>query len=331
MLVAGISDHHHRMDDAIQRVKSSLTLDFSNMKRSSAVSFDDILTSPDLGLLKLTTPDLDRFILQHHQERKPFETPTSTLSSFPNSVTEEQEAYARGFVDALLDLQCKQEAVVAAGGLAMAFKSYDLSKNSPCDQTFNPMHQSNCVNLNVPRTKFYPADDPMNGQSSTAAIYREDNNYNSSCSFAREQHKTPFTERQAYATTKPVKFSADCYNSPPMAEPSSQPVKRRAPASMIGFVGVDTPPISPIDMVQQEAIKLHRKRARNRLAATRCRNRKLERIANLQTRVNELRGVNSNLARTAASLRQIVGQMRQEVMEHASRGCRLLTHHSVLL
>merc|ERR1711981_1177645 len=61
-------------------------------------------------------------------------------------------------------------------------------------------------------------------------------------------------------------------------------------------------PLSPINMEVQESAKLERKRARNREAAARCRKRKLERISNLDERVNEL---------------------KQEVMEHVANGCQI--------
>merc|ERR1711997_1420375 len=47
--------------------------------------------------------------------------------------------------------------------------------------------------------------------------------------------------------------------------------------------------ISPIDMESQEIIKLERKRLRNRLAASKCRKRKLERISNLDEKVSDLK------------------------------------------
>uniref|UniRef100_T1GEA4 BZIP domain-containing protein n=1 Tax=Megaselia scalaris TaxID=36166 RepID=T1GEA4_MEGSC len=56
-----------------------------------------------------------------------------------------------------------------------------------------------------------------------------------------------------------------------------------------------TPPHSPIDMETQEKIKLERKRQRNRVAASKCRKRKLERISKLEERVKCLKGENPNL------------------------------------
>merc|ERR1711872_873080 len=54
--------------------------------------------------------------------------------------------------------------------------------------------------------------------------------------------------------------------------------------------------MSPIDMETQEKIKLDRKRQRNRLAASKCRKRKLERISQLDDRVSALKNENADLA-----------------------------------
>jgi len=88
--------------------------------------------------------------------------------------------------------------------------------------------------------------------------------------------------------------------------------------------------VTPINMDDQEAAKLDRKRARNRLAATRCRNRKLERISRLEDRVKELKGQNSQLAETAAALRDQVSKLKQNIMEHTQHGCQVMMSHNLI-
>ncbi|XP_068120990.1 transcription factor JunB [Hyperolius riggenbachi] len=83
-------------------------------------------------------------------------------------------------------------------------------------------------------------------------------------------------------------------------------------------------PLSPINMEEQEKIKVERKRLRNRLAATKCRKRKLERIARLEDKVRELKNENSGLSGTAGALREQVEQLKVRVREHARHGCQLL-------
>merc|ERR1712117_768637 len=59
----------------------------------------------------------------------------------------------------------------------------------------------------------------------------------------------------------------------------------------------------------------------------RCRKRKLERISNLDERVNELKEENADLASVVKRLRASVCQLKQEVMDHVANGCLPCPHH----
>uniref|UniRef100_A0A1A9WQG4 BZIP domain-containing protein n=1 Tax=Glossina brevipalpis TaxID=37001 RepID=A0A1A9WQG4_9MUSC len=82
-----------------------------------------------------------------------------------------------------------------------------------------------------------------------------------------------------------------------------------------------SPPVSPIDMETQEKIKLERKRQRNRVAASKCRKRKLERISKLEEKVKLLKGENTDLALIVKNLKDHVAQLKQQVIEHIESGC----------
>merc|ERR1712044_62134 len=81
--------------------------------------------------------------------------------------------------------------------------------------------------------------------------------------------------------------------------------------------------VNPIDMVSQEKIKLERKRQRNRLAASKCRKRKLERIAQLELKVKDLKGENSELANVVKKLKESVFNLKREVIDHVNSGCQI--------
>ncbi|XP_075885317.1 junE proto-oncogene, AP-1 transcription factor subunit [Nelusetta ayraudi] len=83
------------------------------------------------------------------------------------------------------------------------------------------------------------------------------------------------------------------------------------------------PSLSPIDLETQERIKAERKKLRNRIAASKCRKRKLERISRLEDKVKALKNQNSDLASTAAMLREQVAQLKQKVMSHVTNGCQI--------
>ncbi len=77
-------------------------------------------------------------------------------------------------------------------------------------------------------------------------------------------------------------------------------------------------------MEAQEQIKLERKRMRNRVAASKCRKRKLERIAQLDTKVQQLKGENAELAGVVKKLKEAVCNLKQEVMDHMNSGCQIM-------
>ena len=69
--------------------------------------------------------------------------------------------------------------------------------------------------------------------------------------------------------------------------------------------------------------QVERKRARNRVAASKCRMRKLEKIAVLDQQANQLRSENENLAKLAEKLRSQVYGLKQELRWHLNNGCRI--------
>ena len=80
---------------------------------------------------------------------------------------------------------------------------------------------------------------------------------------------------------------------------------------------------APIDMDSQEMIKLERKRSRNRVAATKCRKKKLEKISKLEERVQGLKGENTELAAILKQLKENVCNLKQEIMAHVHHGCTI--------
>uniref|UniRef100_T1ITD4 BZIP domain-containing protein n=1 Tax=Strigamia maritima TaxID=126957 RepID=T1ITD4_STRMM len=190
----------------MKNMRKNMTLDFNNPQRPSKrqkVSQHNttLLSSPDLNMLKLASPELEKLIIQQNNGVVTT-TPTPTQFIFPKNVTEEQELYARGFVDALAELHNSDSGLSESGASA------------------------------------------TNGVTSFAS---------------------PFF---------PVNIKE---------EPQTVP-------SLNG-----SPPMSPINMESQEKIKLERKRQRNRIAASKCRKRKLERISRLEDKVRILKGENSEL------------------------------------
>lgn len=96
---------------SVSQLKRKMTLDLSNAKRPRVFSVNtpgviDVLSSPDVQMLKIPTPELDKFIMDTTNPNV-LQTPTSVF--FPKNVTEAQELYAKGFEHALKQLHDQQD------------------------------------------------------------------------------------------------------------------------------------------------------------------------------------------------------------------------------
>lgn len=80
-------------------------------------------------------------------------------------------------------------------------------------------------------------------------------------------------------------------------------------------------------MDNQEKIKLERKRQRNRVAASKCRKKKLERISKLEDKVKMLKGENTELSGVVKSMKAHVIQLKEQVIHHVQNGCSLPTYN----
>lgn len=243
-----------------------------------------LLTSPDLGLLKLASPELERLIIQSNGLVTTTPTSGSTQFHFPKTgggAPDEQE-FAAGFVKALEDLH-NQNQLGGGGG-------------------------------------------PVGGELPPAPSLAQ-----------QQQQATPEPPVYANLSTFPgaATYSTEGpYAPPPLGGAAPQAHPRLHPPSSslkdepqivpeVASFG-DSPPLSPIDMDTQERIKAERKRLRNRIAASKCRRRKLERISRLEEKVKSLKNQNTELASTANLLREQVAQLKQKVLSHVNSGCQLL-------
>ena len=83
--------------------RRALTLDLNAASNKKSKVASHILTSPDVQMLKMTSPELAEFLTRNPALNTP--TPSGNNILFPKTVTEEQEIYAKGFEVALKNLQ----------------------------------------------------------------------------------------------------------------------------------------------------------------------------------------------------------------------------------
>ncbi|XP_075215613.1 transcription factor Jun-like [Lycorma delicatula] len=243
---------HQKLCD-VNQLKRTLTLDLNSTRtgaKRAKLCGVPVLSSPDLNKLKLGSPDLERFLISNNSNSLVTPTPTTTQQIlFPAKVTEEQESYARGFVDALNELHHSDSSQGAVQQVELPRSSSSSSSSGATYMTLDSQF--------------------TNGFASELGIIVKD-------------------------------------------EPQTVP--------SLG----STPPLSPINMECQERIKLERKRQRNRVAASKCRRRKLERIARLEDKVKLLKGENTELSGVVNKLKEQVCQLKEQVMDHVHSGCQIM-------
>ncbi|KAK4806760.1 hypothetical protein QYF61_005556 [Mycteria americana] len=201
-------------------------------------------------------------------------------------VTQEQEGFADGFVKALADLH-KQNQLLAAP---------PLSSSGPCCPSHSGPATTDPQAVNTTLTSFNPAG-PLSPSSS-------------SCPAAMAPPGLVFgaaglENRQLLPASGPAQ---------PL-EPQTVPDMQMATGSDGGSSMLV---LSPLDAESQEQLKAEQKRLRNRIAASKCRWRKLERIACLEEKVKALKGQNAELATTANLLRTQVMQPHNVLSEVAA-------------
>ncbi|TDH05717.1 hypothetical protein EPR50_G00125220 [Perca flavescens] len=268
----------------------------SELKSNPLRDTDGLLNSPDLGLLKLTSPDLERLIIQSNG----LVTAANPASHFlyPKSASDEQE-FAEGFVKALEDLH-KQNQLSEAGCVSV--------------DRLELLGSASAVSSVGLQTSDLPVYTTLNGYAASPLGATSINYSTDTIPFPPPPSHLASAQQQAAAAAAAALsrlHSAGSVKDEPQTVPDMQSFG-------------DSPPLSPIDMDNQERIKAERKKLRNRIAASKCRKRKLERISRLEDKVKSLKTQNTELASTASVLREQVAQLKQKVMNHVSSGCQLL-------
>lgn len=256
------------------------------------------LSTPECGgLLKLTTAELERFLLQPNA---PLLASPATPLLFVKPTNEEQEAYARGFMDALFEIRRKQ--LNSFGGL-VCLDGPPGSAVTPSLMALTPVSPFAPLTADaIAAGGLCPQLVPVN----LASLSSRANATTVMTSGQQQSRSSPETQRR---------------DSSPMMVKESPHIGSRPNSQAEQIALSNTPPQSPIDMTDQERIKLERKREKNRRAAQKCRTRKLERIARLEHRTRELRQQNARLVQEADEVKEQLLSLKGQIAEHFRNGC----------
>merc|ERR1719493_666559 len=293
--------------------RKGLTLDLNAATTKKPKTASHILTSPDVQMLKLTSPELAEFLTRNPTLATP--TPSGGNYIFPKTVTEEQESYVKGFEVALKNLQHQEipNQIITGShvGLPSVIKSEPLTRTSI--ETIEKATAAHRASAAATSAKLAPVVSiPEVGKSFTSfSIPEVSPRPESSASGSMDSAELRIKEEMDDADLDQEDFDDDDSYSD---EEKPAPKKGR---------GSGSKKITPINMESQEKIKLERKRMRNRLAASKCRKRKLERISQLELKVKDLKGENSELYNVVKKLKQSVANLKQEVIDHCNSGCQI--------
>ncbi|XP_074511720.1 junB proto-oncogene, AP-1 transcription factor subunit b [Sebastes fasciatus] len=301
-----------------QNMNLNLTEPYRNLKNQlRAAEVDPYQTGHhhhhhDVGSLKLASPELERLIIQN--SNGVITTPTPGQYFYNRGITDEQEGFAEGFVKALDELHKMNQmpppnVSIGAGGVTTSCSAAASSVfGAALQQPEPPIYTT--LNAYCPNTSL----------SSSATSYPT-----ATISYLPPQHQHQHQQSAPFHHALP----GSALHLPQQQQQQQRLVAlslKEEPQTVPDLLSSDggSPPMSPINLENQERIKAERKRLRNRLAATKCRRRKLERIARLEDKVKGLKNDNVGLSNTASVLRDQVAQLKQKVLTHVSSGCQLM-------
>ncbi|XP_030640713.1 junE proto-oncogene, AP-1 transcription factor subunit [Chanos chanos] len=252
-----------------------------------------LMATSDMNLLKLSSPDLEHLIIQSNQglvTTSPAPNASGNPFMYRNQATNEQEGFADGFVKALADLH-KQNQLVGA-------------PMSPSSSSIQGPYQRNLMSAGE-MPIYTNLSSYSSNQLAVSSSYTGGQIPYTSAGHA-PSHSSQAQGHHPHGRGLDAPQTVPEVPHPPGGDPTSSP-----------------PSLSPIDLETQERIKAERKKLRNRIAASKCRRRKLERISRLEEKVKVLKTQNSDLASTASILREQVAQLKQKVMNHVTNGCQI--------
>jgi len=240
----------------------------------------------------LTSPDVQKLKLSSPEladllTRNPTlatPTPSGLNYMFPKNVTEEQESYVKGFEVALKNYQSQQTTQLVQPEQT-AIETIERATAALNQRKVSPPRPE----FQALKTELSPRPGSSTSMDSNELRIKEEID-DDDLDDDLEEEEDDFSEEELPKMTK-----------------------KRGRGSKV----------TPIDMASQEKIKLERKRQRNRLAASKCRKRKLERIAQLESKVKDLKGENNELANVVKKLKESVYTLKQEVIEHVNSGCQI--------
>ncbi|XP_062509465.1 transcription factor Jun-like [Corticium candelabrum] len=259
------------------------------------------LSTPDTANLALTSPELEGIIISGSHTFLVSNGPGLTPSACGlngNSDIEQQMRYCQEFLEALQP------------------RSTEVS--SVCDG--KSLQSISAGNTATSAQRHSSESTVMSGEGNVA--YNFNDNFQDESDSGEDE-----ITGQSTSTSTGLQSSWVTWKATPTSQGNPRSLKwdKRNPPKF------DSATVATMSPQERASYRAARKRARNRQAASRCREKKLKRQSELEDVVQSLTDQNTSLHTQVYALREEVCRLKDEIVKHAQSGCRTIILESSLL
>lgn len=266
-----------------------------------------LLTTPDVSVFALSTPEVQKILssastttTSNSMIRTP--TPSSLpMMRHPAPVSMEQEMYAAGFLERLEALQAYDgRKVETSEAIHHNTGSSYSSQSNPSLEAVAPTYVTATFVDRLPNFTTQTIPEPT---------------YSDSADFYTSSYGMPYRHEAAMMPGATTGYTVLAGN--PMASYGVLDPHQKNPSNMLHEM------TAVPDMKTQEHMKVERKKARNRIAASKCRERRLLRESELQAKVRLLKEHNKELNEEVNGLKEQISSLKTALVQHMKTGCKV--------
>ncbi len=309
---------HHRPDNVL----------YQSLKESDGkLLYSNRLSTPDIATVASLLTGVDSSLITS-------QAPTPTRFTRPE-VSAEQEMYTRSFLEALdyptgnrqpealapssnhkLATSSSALDIGSIGGPVMnnsdisAVSSHYLSGHNHSIEAVAPTYVKPTMDYHGLSMPSMPS---ANANTEPASIYSS-----SVPQFVSNTYTPPIINFPSVMDTNYSPYSTSSIMSHHSQPPPSSMDSNLPPQMM-----KELSRVVPADIKTQEQMKVERKKARNRIAASKCRLRRLQRESDLQGKVRVLKEHNHELDNEVTGLKAQINNLKKALIQHMKGGCQV--------